>query len=342
MAKLAVFWIIFMIIPVASAICAVPAENFETRQNTTLCRGTYNIESGIKVAGDGIIVDCNNSALIGSGVGFGILLKNRSNAAVRNCSISNYEVGIYLDNTNNSVIEHNYLAKNKFGIALFNSFGNDLRDNAQIENINNEIIYIPASLTEEKKYAPEKEQAGTPNQVLEEVIKIRKPFLEQDEILNEVDFILGRYFNATKENLEITREIIYNEADKSTEIILHLKPKKILLNVSIYEKMPKCVAAYATQIFSETDYEVVKNDPLILWTFSRLDKERELSYRVFKNIDEECKGLLLAFGIATGFLESENIEKTEGKNANYLVISVVAIAALASIIILAAKRKKSP
>ena len=340
MGKFAVFSVLFLIIPIAYAVCLTPNENEEINESSIVCSGAYNIESGIKVVGDSIIVDCNNSALIGSGFGFGILLKNSNNSAVRNCNISNYEVGIYLDNANNSAISNNRLSKNKIGIALFNSFDSDLRDNAQIENINNEISYIPAPLTEEKQ-AFEKEQAGTPKQILEEVIKIKKPFLEQYEILNEVDYILGRYFNATKENLEITREVIYNEADKSTEIILHLKPKKILLNISIYEKIPKCVAAYANQIFSETDYEVVKNDPLILWTFSRLDKERELSYRVFKNIGEECKGLLLAFGIATGFEESENIKKTGGKNANYMLVSVIVIAALAFIILLAVKRKKS-
>lgn len=341
MGKFAVLSVLFLIIPIAYAVCLAPNENEGINESSIVCLGAYNIESGIEVVGDSIVVDCNNSALIGSGIGFGILLKNSNNSAVRNCNISNYEVGIYLDNANNSAISNNRLSKNKIGIALFNSFGSDLRDNVLIENINNEISYIPSSLTEEKQ-ASEKEQAGTPNQILEEVIKIRKPFLKHDEILNEVDYILGRYFNATKENLEITREIIYNEADKSTEITLHLRPKKILLNVSIYEKIPKCVAAYANQIFSRTDYEVVKNDPLILWTFSRLDKERELSYKVFKNIDEECKGLLLAFGIATGFGESVNIEKTEGKSANYNLVLVMAIAAFASIIILAAKRKKSP
>jgi|SRR3989338_3280114 len=165
---------------------------------------------------------------------------------------------------------------------------------------------------------------------MEEVIKIKKPFLEKDEVLNEVNFLFNRYFNITQENLEIRKTIFYNESDKSTVIIIYLKPKKMLLNVSIYEKIPKCVSTYVNQLLIETaGYEVVQNDPLILWTFSRLDKDKELSYKVFKNIDEECRKLLVTFGIATGFKEFEQkIEKKEEIKLNYLLILLIAIIVL--------------
>lgn len=342
MKKYAAFLVAFVLFPLVNAVCITPSENLEITESAVLCYGTYNIGNGIRIVSDNLILDCNNSALIGDGIGFGILLKNRHNDVVRNCNISNYEAGIYLESTNNSNISNNYLTKNKFGIAMFDSFGNDLRENFQAENINNEINYIPAPLTEGKKQAFEKEQAGTPNQILEEVIRIKKPFLGQEEVLNEVDSILGRYFNATKENLEITREVIYNEADKSTEIILHLKPKKVLLNVSIYEKIPKCVSAYVNEVFFEAaGYEVVEDDPLILWTFPRLESERDITYRVFRSIDDECRNLLLAFGIATGFGEFENIEKIEEKQFSYLVILIIAFVVLAAAIFLKTKMKKS-
>lgn len=342
MKKYAAFLVAFALLPLVNALCITPSENMEITESAVLCHGAYNIENGLSILRHSLVLDCNNSALIGNGIGFGVLLKNGNNNSVRNCNISNYEAGIYLESTNNSNINNNHLAKNKFGIAMFNSFGNDLRENFQAENLNNEVSYIPAPLTEGKKQESEKEKAATPSQVLEEVIKIKKPFLEHEEVLNEVDSILNRYFNSTMENLEITREIAYNEADKSTEITLHLKPKKILLNVSIYEKVPKCVSAYVNGIFFEAaGYEVVEDDPLILWAFQRLESERAITYRVFRNIDDGCRSLLLAFGIATGFEELGNIEKIEKKNFNYPVILAIAFIALAAAILLKTKMKKS-
>jgi parallel beta-helix repeat protein len=146
-----------------NAVCIVPAENMEIKENAVFCYGAYNIENGLNIANDNVIVDCNNSFLVGGGINYGILLNNRHNVIIQNCSISNYEVGIYLEDTNSSVIKDNRLTKNKFGIALFNSFNNDVRDNFLFENINNIINYLPISMIQEKPIKTEaKEEIGTP------------------------------------------------------------------------------------------------------------------------------------------------------------------------------------
>ena len=328
MGKFLIFLIILLIPAIANAVCITPAESMEIRENALFCYGTYNIGNGVNIANDNVIVDCGNSVLIGNGIGYGILLKNKKNITIQNCNISNYEIGIYLDNANNSIIEHNYLAKNKFGIALFNSFDNDAGNNVLIDNIaNNAINYFPDSLIEEKGIeAKEAEKPATPQNIIEEVIKVKKPLLRQDEVIGEVNLILNRYLNITQQNLEITRTILYDDTDKSTSIMLQLKPKKVLLNVSIYEKIPKCISAYASQILFETGgYEVIRNDPLILWTFSRLENEKEITYKVLKNIGEECKSLLFAFGIAAELEEFGKTEKKEEKKTNYFLIFAVVI-----------------
>ena len=335
-----IFLFSLILLPIANAACIIPIENLEVRENYVFCNGTYNIENGISIASDNVIVDCNKSALAGNGIGYGIMLQNRRNVVIKGCNILNYEIGIYLDNSNGSFINNNYLAKNKFGIALFNSFNNSMESNALVGNVNDKINYLQASLLPENHETIEKEQTSSPREIIEEVIKVKKPFLEEKEILSEVDFILSRYFNITHENLEITRRIFYNDTGKSAEIVLVLKPKKILLNVSIYEKIPKCVSAYASQIFSQTDYEVIKNDPLILWTFSRLDNEKEISYNVPKKIDDECKSLLSAFGIATGFEEAEIKKEGKKKKSSLLLISAVFIAAAALLFALIKKIKR--
>lgn len=323
MRKLIILCLILAILPAANAVCVMPDENMEIKENAVFCHGTYNLESGIKVINDNLLVDCNNSIMVGNGINYGFLLKDRKNIALQNCDISNYEIGIYLDSTNGSIANNNRLTRNKFGIALFNSFNNDISGNFLSENImDNKIAYLADSLLPEKEVTEaEKEEKTSPlEEIMEEVIKVKKPFFGQAEVLNEVNFILNKYFNISQENLEIKRAFAYNESDKSTKIILQLKPKKVLLNLSIYEKIPKCVSAYASEIFFETgNYEVISNEPLILWAFPKLGTGSEISYKVLKKIDEECKNLLLAFGIATGFEEFE-AEKEEKSNANYLWI----------------------
>lgn len=340
MRKLVIFYIALIILPIVNAVCIIPDEDTKINENTVLCSGTYNLESGINIANYNVLVDCNNSVLVGNGLGYGILLNNTHNVIVKNCNISNYEVGIYLDNTNDSTIENNYLTKNKFGIALFNSFNNNIDNNLLLENIKDDKInYLSVSLIVPIE-AGQKEEPSNPQEIMEEVIKIKKPFLEEAEIFSEVNLIFSKYFNITQENLEINRTIKYNETDKSTHIILHLKPKKVLLNVSIYEKIPKCVSTYVNQLLLETGgYEVIQNDPLILWSFSRLDKDNEISYKVFKSIDAECRNLLLTFGIATGFGEFKE-EKEEKAKSNYILIFLIIISIVLFVYLILMKTNK--
>lgn len=342
MRKLIIFYFAFILIPIANAVCVTPKEDMELKEDVVFCIGKYNLENGLKAVNDNIIIDCDKSELIGNGLNYGILLNGRKDIVVQNCNISNYEIGIYLDNTNNSGIHDNYLTKNKFGIALFNSYNNNVDNNIFFENINsNQVIYLTSQISSQRALAEEqKKETTTPKEIIQELISIKKPFLEQDEIFAEVNSIFDKYFDITQENLGITRTIFYDETDKSTKIILHLKPKKALLNLSIYEKIPKCVSEYANQILFETaGYEVVSDDPLILWYFAKLDKEKEVSYKVLKGVNEECKKLLLAFGIATSFEEFEVKVKEKGK-ANYLLVLSIGILIIVTIYFVLVKRQK--
>ena len=315
------------LLPLAYAECLVPSDRMEIKESAIICSGSYNLKEGIKIAADNAIVQCNNSILLGDGVGYGILLKERNNTALRGCSISNYEVGIYLDSSNYSLISDNYLSKNKFGVGLFNSFNNKMENNVLEENSRNEEVNFQSSLINEDEITlvEEKEEQLSPQKIMEEVIRVKKPFLDEKQILEEVNSIFGKYFNITQQNVDITRSFYYNESDNSTRIVLRIKPKKILSNVSIYERIPKCVTTYVNQLLFETGgYEVIVPDPLILWSFSTIEKEEEISYKVFKNIDKECKELLFTFGIATGFKDFER-KKEPIANLNYILLFSITI-----------------
>lgn len=342
MKKFVIFPVLFLILPIVSAVCIKPDENMRIKENTVFCSGVYYIEKGLNIVASGITVDCDSSVFVGEGIGYGFLLRDVKNAVLQNCNISNFEIGVYLENANNSLIKDNYLIRNKFGIASFNSLNNNVNDNIFIDNINsNQVFYLATPILQQEPIREqEKELPATPQQAIGEVISIKKPFLEQDEIFAEVNSIFDKYFDTTQENLEITRTIFYDETDKSTKIILHLKPKKVLLNLSIYEKIPKCVSNYVNEILFKTGgYEVIKDDPLILWYFAKLDNDKELSYKVFKSIDEECKKLLLAFGIATGFEDFEK-KKGEKSKANYLLVLSIGILIIVTIYFVLVKRRK--
>jgi parallel beta-helix repeat protein len=239
-----------------------------------------------------------------------------------------------------NALKSNYLFNNKFGIALFNSFNNSIEGNILAGNMaGNSISFLPAQLAGEK--AESKEEIATPQKRMEEVIRIKKPFLEEKEAISEVNHILSAYFNMTQQNLEINRMIIYNDTDKSTSITLQLMPKKILLNASVYEKIPKCVSSYASQILFETGgYEVIQDDPLVMWAFSRLDNEKKITYRVLRNIGEDCQTLLFAFGIAAGFEDFEKAGAKKEKSRNYMFAAVIAVLiAIAAVYLF---KKKSP
>ena len=77
----------------------------------------------------------------------------------------------------------------------------------------------------------------------------------------------------------------------------------------------------------------------MLWTFSRLENEKEINYRVLRNIDKECQALLFAFGIASEFKEFEKTEIKKEKNKNYLLAGVIIV--LLSIAAFYLIRKKS-
>ena len=140
MRKLAVLWLVFVLFPIASAVCAVPNENMKIKESTIFCSGIYNLKAGVIISNKNLTLDCNNSVLTGDGIGYGILLKDEEDVAVKNCNITNYEIGIYLDSSSSSVLKNNYLAKNKFGVVLHNSAGSDIEGNNFFGNIQDRMI----------------------------------------------------------------------------------------------------------------------------------------------------------------------------------------------------------
>jgi parallel beta-helix repeat protein len=77
----------------------------------------------IIIMADNVTLDCQNSAVIGEGIGVGILVQNRRNVTIRNCRVRGWDVGMYVVRGNNFRIENNDFS------------GNFLDDNSNIEHL---------------------------------------------------------------------------------------------------------------------------------------------------------------------------------------------------------------
>ncbi|MDO8740008.1 MAG: myxococcus cysteine-rich repeat containing protein [Candidatus Woesearchaeota archaeon] len=148
---------------------------------------------------------------------------------------------------------------------------------------------------------PSDEQA---KDFIEEIIKITDPSMALELVSEKTNEIINKYFE-TSRNVKINRTFEYNETENSTIIRLRITPEKKLYNFSLYEKIPKCIALLIKAgikpkgiEFYNSDYEVINEDPLIMWHFDVLEEPTEIGYKVDKKLLEDCEKLLIALGIA--------------------------------------------
>ncbi|MBI2583384.1 MAG: right-handed parallel beta-helix repeat-containing protein [Candidatus Aenigmarchaeota archaeon] len=115
--------------PAGRGVCTVPEEEMLIGYETEICKGTYNLTAGIKVAVDGTDIDCKGATLVGNGTGIGIDVNAYRNVTIRNCNISNFDIGISTAGSN-TLLENNSIENSKNGgisangansISIFNN-----------------------------------------------------------------------------------------------------------------------------------------------------------------------------------------------------------------------------
>jgi parallel beta-helix repeat protein len=306
----------------AWADCIEPQASMEI-EDAVFCSGTYNAGS-ISVKSNATI-DCNNATLLGTSVGYGFLISGKSNVEIRNCNIENFEVGIYVKDSKNTIVANTVLRNNKFGIGLLNSEGSIFANNTFENNIEDIFAYEAKKPAAEEKQAAA-EEAPSREEILIEALKLKKPGLSEKEIKLEVGSLLEKYLPITQQNLIIKRNFRYNAKENTTTVLLSILPKKTLHNLSLYEHIPKCFSEYLAEIsFVDKNFEVISEEPLIMWSFDALAEEKTLSYSVRKEISEECKKLFRAFGIATQFGDAETKAAPIGAFISLLVTLLIIV-----------------
>jgi parallel beta-helix repeat protein len=101
---------------------STPTDGCEITQDTIFTFGSYNLPNGIEIKADNIVLDCNNSTLIGDGSNNCIRMENRSGVVIRNCNFKNnnidkYRECFYLENIEDCEFE-NILIDIDLGIAV--------------------------------------------------------------------------------------------------------------------------------------------------------------------------------------------------------------------------------
>ena len=84
-----------------------------------------------------------------------------------------------------------------------------------------------------------------------------------------------------------------------TRITTSINPKNNMTDVSVYLVIPKCLAEHIKDIeFHDKNYEIIQDDPLIVWHFPNLDKKVDLTYEIEGQLSDECKQQIKAMAIA--------------------------------------------
>jgi parallel beta-helix repeat protein len=111
--------------------------------------GSFN--GAIRISGDNIFLDCNNSIIYGNSTGFiandlnGIVSIGKLNITIRNCLVEDYSSAIFLRSSNNSILNNISASNSYYGIRLDKrSSNNNISSNSLIRN-GNYGFYIDTS-----------------------------------------------------------------------------------------------------------------------------------------------------------------------------------------------------
>ena len=301
MKKIMILIVLLCFIPaIAAAECVSITGGEMIDSDTQLCTGEYVISKTIEIMADNIVFDCGDAVLKSTSPISALLVKGRSGVTITNCEITGFANAIYLEGAEGNTIARNKITDNNNGIVIHNSPDNIIEQNIYLNNQRNVFEFT----TEQKDDTAEE----IPEEEMQVIIELEQNEKETEDTYNEIKELFSHHIRQSENFIDINRTIVYNAADNSTTVKILITSKNKAINYSYYEKIPKCMARYAKEIiFKDSNYEVIMDDPLIMWGFADPIVQEEIEYQLKdKQLTEECERLLEGFGFATGF---EDIEK---------------------------------
>ena len=130
----------------------------------------------------------------------------------------------------------------------------------------------------------------------------------------------------TLDKVDLTKNVTFDNETNTTKVAISIVPEEDLEDFRYYQSIPKCMAIYVHLVkFKNTDFEVLKDDPLIVWSFANVQKgeELDLGFEVMGDIPENCYEFISE-------LLYEEQEKFSGKHMFGLItgLSVLGLVAL--------------
>ncbi|MCK4319700.1 right-handed parallel beta-helix repeat-containing protein [Candidatus Micrarchaeota archaeon] len=115
-------------------------DDFIILNDTVLCTDTYNLQGTIRFNEDNLELDCNGSVLDGPSSGNGIYILNVENITIKNCTITDYYMGISISHGNATITDSVIHSNSARGISIYNSDYNYIYNNTIHSNIDG--IYL--------------------------------------------------------------------------------------------------------------------------------------------------------------------------------------------------------
>ncbi len=147
----------------------------------------------------------------------------------------------------------------------------------------------------------------TINELLREIFQLSYPKAGPEIIDRIIGQVSSEYTNNIKKRLKIERS--FDHKNNMTKVSLNISSLPPLNNASLYESIPKCAARFAGEvIIAQKDYEVLQDDPLIVWNFEKIDNKM-IRYDIAKNLPQACKDMFRTIVLPSSYGSSASIEE---------------------------------
>lgn len=143
----------------------------------------------------------------------------------------------------------------------------------------------------------------------------------------------AKLINETKKHIIINQTYKTDLDSNTTKYTLDLDfdDQSILYNVSVYHEIPKCLIHYLNENFidSNYDFEIVDEDPLIVWHFDKITKDEKIEFAILSVADDDCNDLSQTFAIAKSiFISNKKInygpyKTSDGKYYPGITLSII-------------------
>ncbi|MBW2998963.1 hypothetical protein KY321_05485 [Candidatus Woesearchaeota archaeon] len=144
---------------------------------------------------------------------------------------------------------------------------------------------------DEEEQDEEEKEKNKNKDIVDEIVD----FECDDETCNEIVDSMLRDMSDTFEKVNLTKELVYNNDTNETTVKVNLVAEEDLENFKYYQNIPKCMAYYVHMIkFKNTDFEIIKEDPLIVWNYDKVQAGQTLdfSFDIEGKVPPECFKLL--------------------------------------------------